>query len=73
MSKKYAEAKASFDADCEARGISWDQNPLAYVQAKNDRIQLNFWYSKVEHFQREVTARAALIVAFEAAHRMTKH
>lgn len=71
MSKKYADAKAAFDADCAARGISWEQNPVAYTRAKHDRIQLNYWYSKVEHFQREVTARAALITAFEAAHRMT--
>lgn len=72
MSRKYSEAKAAFDADCEARGISWEQNPIAYVQAKAERIQLNFWYAKVEHFQREITARASLIVAFEAAHRMTR-
>lgn len=70
MSAKYAQAKAAFDADCAARGISWEQNPLAYTRAKQDRIQLSHWYSKVEHFQREVAARAALITAFEAAHRM---
>lgn len=71
VSRKYSEAKAAFDADCAARGIDWNQNPVAYMQAKSERIQLDYWYSKVEHFQREVTARASLIVAFEAAHRIT--
>lgn len=59
-----------FDAACAARRISWDENPIAYIQARKDRIQLAYWDGKITWAQREVAARAALIMALDAADRM---
>lgn len=72
MSEKYGKAKAAFDAKMEARGID-PNDPLglvAYQDQKTLHPELGFWYSKVEHWQREVTARASYIMALEAIHRM---
>lgn len=70
VNKEYDDALAAFDLDCARRHISWRENPLAYVQARGDRIQLEYWDGKITWAQREVTARASLLVALDAIDRM---
>lgn len=70
MSAEYGKAKAAFDARMARQGIYPDAGPeglIAYVAAKEQAPELGYWYSKVEHWQREVTARAAVITALADA------
>src|SRR5262245_59536999 len=70
MSQKYGDAKALFDRICAHRGISPDTDMLSYQEAKALHPELPYWYSKVEHFQREMTAYGAALSGIEAAQRM---
>ncbi len=40
------------------------------AKAMNLNPELKFWYAKVEHFQREVTAYAAALAGLDAARRL---
>jgi hypothetical protein len=66
MSAEYGKAKARFDARMGRQGIHADAGPegmIQYVEAKSLDPSLGFWYSKVEHFHAEMTARAAMVSA----------
>lgn len=70
VNREYDDALAAFDHDCVRRRISWCDNPLAYVQARSERVQLAYWDGKITWAQREVTARASLLMALDAVDRM---
>lgn len=70
MSEKYAQAKAHFDRSCARRGITPESDIVGYIDVKALNPELKFWYSKVEHFQREVAAYGAALTGLEAALRM---
>lgn len=70
VNREYDDALAAFDRDCARRRIGWKDNPLAYLQARADRVQLGYWDGKITWAQREVTARSSLIIALDAADRM---
>lgn len=67
MSKKYEAEKARFDLQCARRGIT---DMVSYQELKGLHPELGFWYSKVEHFQREMAAYGAALTGIEAARRM---
>ncbi|MGS2617171.1 hypothetical protein ACVCAH_21995 [Micromonospora sp. LZ34] len=70
MSERYDRTKARFDRCCARRGITPDEDIVNYINSKSMNPELKFWYSKVEHFQREVAAYGAALTGLEAAHRM---
>lgn len=70
MNDKYDQVKARFDRNCARRGISPDVDIINYINVKSLNPELRFWYSKVEHFQREVAAYGAALTGLEAARRM---
>ena len=70
MSQKYGAAKARFDLQCARRGIAPDADIVSYQELKQLHPELGFWYSKVEHFQREMAAYGAALTGIEAARRM---
>jgi len=67
MSKKYEAEKARFDLQCARRGVT---DMVSYQELKGLHPELGFWYSKVEHFQREMAAYGAALTGIEAARRM---
>ncbi|HEY9523186.1 MAG TPA: hypothetical protein VIR33_08095 [Thermopolyspora sp.] len=70
MSQKYGAAKARFDQQCARRGIAPEADIVSYQELKGLHPELGFWYSKVEHFQREMAAYGAALTGIEAARRM---
>ena len=70
MSQKYGAAKARFDLQCARRCIAPDADIVSYQELKQLHPELGFWYSKVEHFQREMAAYGAALTGIEAAGRM---
>lgn len=70
MSEKYEEVKARFDRIYARRGITAETDLFSYQKVKAQNPELRFWYAKVEHFQREVTAYGAALTGLEAGHRM---
>ncbi len=70
MAQKYGAAKVRFDRQCARRGITPDRDMVSYQELKGLHPELGFWYSKVEHFQREMAAYGAALTGIEAARRM---
>ena len=70
MSQKYGQAKERFDLTCTRRGITPAADIVSYQELKGLHPELDYWYSKVEHFQRELTAYGAALTGIEAAQRM---
>ncbi|MGN9779193.1 hypothetical protein ACTMS0_26035 [Micromonospora sp. H33] len=70
MSERYERTKARFDRCYARQGITPEADIVNYINAKAMNPELKFWYSKVEHFQREVTAYGAALTGLEAAGRM---
>jgi len=70
MSQTYADAKARFDRQCARRGITPDADMVSYQELKGLHPELGYWYSKVEHYQREMAAYGAALTGIEAARRM---
>ncbi len=70
MSQKYGKAKARFDLNCTRRGITPAKDMISYQELKALHPELDYWYSKVEHFQREMAAYGAALTGIEAAQRM---
>jgi hypothetical protein len=70
MGQKYGAAKASFDLLCARRGIGPEADMVSYQELKGLHPELEFWYSKVEHFQREMAAYGAALTGIEAARRL---
>jgi hypothetical protein len=70
MNERYDRAKARFDRGQARRGITPDFDVVNYVEVKAMDPELKFWYSKVEHYQREVAAYGAALTGLEAAGRM---
>jgi len=70
MSQKYEAAKARFDMLCASRGITPETEMVSYQELKGLHPELGHWYSKVEHFQREMAAYGAALTGIEAARRM---
>lgn len=70
MSAEYGKAKASYDAHRRARGESFEENPVVYQNEKANRVQLGYWYSKVEHWQRQVAALGAFLTGIATTHQI---
>jgi hypothetical protein len=70
MSEKYERVKARFDRGQARRGITPDYDVVNYVEVKSMNPELKFWYSKVEHYQREVAAYGATLTGLDAAWRL---
>jgi hypothetical protein len=70
MNERFDRAKAHFDRTQARRGITPETDLLNYIDLKSMNPELRFWYSKVEHFQREVTAYGTALTGLEAAHRL---
>lgn len=73
MNESYDRAKARFDRVQARRGITPDSDVVNYVEVKSMNPELKFWYSKVEHYQRELAAYGAALTGLEAAGRMLGH
>lgn len=72
MNERYDRAKTRFDRSQARRGISPDFDVVNYVEVKSMNPELKFWYSKVEHYQREVAAYGAALTGLDAACRMLR-
>lgn len=70
MDEEYAQTKARFDRNYARRGITPEADIVGYIDVMGLNPELKFWYSKVEHFQREVAAYGAALTGLEAARRM---
>jgi hypothetical protein len=70
MTETYERTKARFDRSYERQGITPDSDIVNYIKIKSMNPELKFWYSKVEHFQRELAAYGAALTGLEAARRM---
>ncbi|MEV0430355.1 hypothetical protein [Micromonospora sp. NPDC050495] len=70
MTDRYERTKARFDRCYARQGITPDTDIVNYLNAKAMNPELRFWYAKVEHFQRELSAYGAALTGLEAAHRM---
>ncbi|MFG2055903.1 hypothetical protein ACGFI9_17930 [Micromonospora sp. NPDC048930] len=70
MTDKYERTKARFNRSYARQGITPETDIVNYINAKSMNPELQFWYAKVEHFQRELTAYSAALTGLEAAHRM---
>jgi hypothetical protein len=70
MNEKYGQVKARFDRCYARRGITPKSDIVSYQNVKAQNPELRFWYSKVEHFQREVAAYGTALTGLEAARRM---
>ena len=69
MSQKYGKAKARFDLNCTRRGITPAKDMISYQELEALHPELDYWYSKVEHFQREMAAYGAALTGIDAAQR----
>jgi hypothetical protein len=72
MNDRYDRAKERFDRGQARRGITPDYDVVNYVDVKSMNPELKFWYSKVEHYQREVAAYGAALTGLDAAWRMLR-
>jgi hypothetical protein len=70
MTDKYERTKARFNRSYARRGITPEADMVNYINAKTMNPELKFWYSKVEHFQREVAAYGSALTGLDAARRM---
>ncbi|HEX2773490.1 MAG TPA: hypothetical protein VHN18_13825 [Micromonosporaceae bacterium] len=70
MNEKYDQVKARFDRSYARQGITPETDIVTYINVKIQNPELRYWYSKVEHFQREVAAYGAALTGLEAGHRM---
>ncbi|WP_091340979.1 hypothetical protein [Micromonospora rhizosphaerae] len=70
MTGRYERTKARFDRCYARQGITPEADIVNYISAKTMNPELKFWYSKVEHFQREVAAYGSALTGLEAARRM---
>ena len=70
MNEKYEQTKARFNRNYARRGITPESDIVNYISAKTMNPELKFWYSKVEHFQREVAAYGSALTGLDAARRM---
>lgn len=70
MNDRYDRAKAHFNQTQARRGITPETDVVNYIELKTMNPELKFWYSKVEHYQREVAAYGTALIGLEAAHRM---
>ena len=70
MSGRYERTKARFDRCYARQGITPETDIVNYINAKTTNPELKFWYAKVEHFQREVTAYGAALTGLDAANRL---
>lgn len=70
MSQKYGAAKSRFDMLCANRGITPETEMVSYQELKKLHPELDYWYSMVEHYQREVAAYGSALSGIEAAQRM---
>jgi hypothetical protein len=70
MNEKYDQVKARFDRSYARQGITPETDIVTYVNVKAQNPELRFWYSKVEHFQRQLAAYGAALTGLEAGHRL---
>jgi hypothetical protein len=70
VSQNYDSEKARFDLQCARRGITPSKDIVSYQELKALHPELMYWYSKVEHYQREVAAYGSALTGIEAARRM---
>lgn len=70
VSQRYGAAKARFDLQLLHRGVTPETGMVQYQELKGLHPELQYWYSKVEHFQRELAAYGAALIGLEAAGRM---
>lgn len=70
MNEKYDQVKARFDRSYARQGITPETDIVGYIDVKSKNPELRYWYSKVEHFQREVAAYGTALSGLEAGHRM---
>jgi hypothetical protein len=70
MNEKYEQVKARFDRSYARQGITPQTDMVTYVNVKYQNPELRYWYSKVEHFQRELAAYGSALTGLEAGHRM---
>jgi hypothetical protein len=70
MNEKYDQVKARFDRSYALQGITPDTDIVGYIDVKSKNPELRFWYSKVEHFQRQLAAYGSALTGLEAGHRM---
>ncbi|WP_146231233.1 hypothetical protein [Micromonospora sicca] len=70
MTERYERTKARFDRCYARHGITPEADIVNYINAKGMNPELKFWYAKVEHFQREVTAYGAALTGLDAVRRM---
>lgn len=70
MNQNYGAAKTRFDQQLAHRGITPDTEMVQYQELKGLHPELDYWYSKVEHYQRQLAAYGAALTGIEAAGRM---
>jgi hypothetical protein len=70
MNERYDQVKARFDRSYARQGITPETDIVTYQNVKAQNPELKFWYSKVEHFQRELAAYGSALTGLEAGHRM---
>jgi hypothetical protein len=70
MNEKYDQVKARFDRSYARQGITPETDIVTYVNVKVQNPELRFWYSKVEHFQRQLAAYGAALTGLEAGYRL---
>lgn len=70
MNQKFDQVKARFDRSYARQGITPESDIVTYQNVKAQNPELRYWYTKVEHFQRELAAYGAALTGLEAAHRM---
>ncbi len=69
MAPRALQQKARFDLNCTRRGITPAKDMISYQEPEALHPELDYWYSKVEHFQREMAAYGAALTGIEAARR----
>jgi hypothetical protein len=70
MNEKYDQVKARFDRSYARQGITPETDIVTYQNVKAQNPEIRFWYSKVEHFQRQLAAYGAALTGLEAGHRL---
>jgi hypothetical protein len=70
MERRYGDVKDRFDRGSAGRGITPEQDMVSYQRDKQLHPELSFWYSKVEHYQRELAAYGAALAGIAAARRL---
>jgi len=70
MNDRYERARTHFNQTQARRGITPETDVVNYIELKSMNPELKFWYSKVEHYQRELAAYGTALTGLEAAHRM---